>query len=81
MKLIAPNIEDNPAKCNANIVISIDNVDCIDNGGNIVHPVAVPFSIRVPVVINIILGINNHRLILFNRGKLISVAPIINGIR
>jgi hypothetical protein len=45
MKLIAPRIDEIPAKCNEKIVISTDAPACakfLDRGGYTVHPVPAP---------------------------------------
>ena len=47
MKLIAPKIDDAPAKCNEKIALSTDGPLCastLDSGGYTVHPVPAPAS-------------------------------------
>ena len=83
MKLIAPRIEETPARCKLKIVKSTeapvcDNVE--DRGGYTVHPVPAPLSTRAPTVRRIRDGGSNQNLILFIRGKAISGEPIIKGI-
>jgi hypothetical protein len=82
MKLIAPRIEDTPARCKLNIAKSTDPplCDCIlDNGGYTVHPVPTPDSTNEEETNNISEGGSNQKLMLFNLGKAISQAPIIIG--
>lgn len=82
IKFIAPNSDDIPAKCNANIDKSTAPPECDtidDNGGYNVHPVPGPPSIYVAITINNIAGTNNQNDILFNLGYAISTAPIIIG--
>ncbi len=52
-----------------------------DKGGYTVHPVPIPVPINILEINNINLGGNNQNLILFIRGKAISGAPKINGIK
>jgi hypothetical protein len=83
MKLIAPKIEDIPAKCKLKIAKSTDGPlwDCIpDSGGYTVHPVPAPDSINAEDTISAKDGGNNQKDILFNLGNAISGAPIIRGI-
>lgn len=82
MKFIAPKIDDIPAKCKLNIAKSTDPPEwnsMLDNGGYTVHPVPAPPSTKLENSNRIKAGGNNQKLMLFNRGKAISGAPIING--
>jgi len=82
-KLMAPKIEETPAKCNEKIVISIDMDLCAkleDNGGYIVHPVPTPIVEKEAIKSRDKAGGSSQNLILFIRGKAISGAPIIIGI-
>jgi len=78
MKLIAPNREDTPAKCNEKIIKSTapPECDCIEeSGGYTVHPVPAPLSIKALTNNKISEGGNNQKLTLFNLGKAISGLP------
>jgi hypothetical protein len=82
IKFAAPKIELIPAKCNENIAKSTAppewySID--DNGGYTVHPVPAPPSTRLDPNNKINAGGNNQNEMLFNLGKAISGAPIING--
>jgi hypothetical protein len=82
IKLIAPNIEEAPARCKLKIAKSTELHDANsieDNGGYTVHPVPAPASLKADNNNNNNEGGNNQKLILFNRGKAISGAPIIIG--
>jgi len=82
IKLIAPNNDDIPAKCNENIAKSTDGPECAiidDNGGYTVHPVPAPTSTKDEKINNVKDGGNNQKLTLFNLGNAISGAPISNG--
>lgn len=82
MKLIAPRIEDAPAKCNEKIAKSTEGPACarfLDNGGYTVHPVPTPFSTVALASNNVSDGGRSQNLILFIRGNAISGAPNING--
>jgi len=82
MKLIAPKIDEIPAKCRLNIAKSTAPPECAvipDNGGYTVQPVPAPTSIVLDNKSNIKEGGNNQKLKLFKRGKAISGAPIIKG--
>jgi hypothetical protein len=79
MKFIAPNRLDTPARCREKILKSTDppECDCIPaNGGYTVQPVPTPDSTNELNNNKINEGGNNQKLILFNRGKAISGAPI-----
>jgi len=83
IKLIAPAIEDIPAKCKENIARSTDAPECANillNGGYIVHPVPTPDSTKLDNSNKNNEGGNNQKDILFNLGKAISGAPNIIGI-
>ena len=82
IKLIAPRIEEIPAKCKEKIARSTDPPACArlpDKGGYTVHPVPTPLSTAADERSKNKAGTNNQKLILFRRGKAISGAPIING--
>jgi len=82
IKLIAPKIEDAPAKCKLKIAKSTEGPECactLDNGGYTVQPVPAPVSTKLEASNKINEGGNNQKLILFKRGKAISGAPIIIG--
>lgn len=82
IKLIAPKIEEIPAKWREKIVKS---TDCplwkiwFDNGGYTVQPVPLPLSVNEDIIKNIKEGGKSQKLILFIRGNAISGAPIIKG--
>ena len=82
IKLIAPKIEEIPAKCKEKIAKSTELpawATFLDNGGYTVHPVPAPLSTKALVNNNTKAGKRNQNLMLFNRGKAISGAPNING--
>jgi hypothetical protein len=82
MKFMAPNIELIPAKCKLKIAKSTEPPEwysILDNGGYTVHPVPAPPSTKLDEANKIKAGGNNQKLILFNLGKAMSGAPIING--
>jgi hypothetical protein len=82
IKLIAPKIDDAPAKCKLKIARSTDPPEWLsipDNGGYTVHPVPAPTSTKADETNNKNAGGNNQKLILFKRGNAISGAPIIKG--
>jgi hypothetical protein len=79
IKLIAPIIDDAPARCKLKIAKSTAGPECAtmpDKGGYMVHPVPAPISAIVEINNNKREGINNQKLILFNLGNAISGAPI-----
>jgi len=83
IKLIAPAIEETPAKCNANIPASTDAPECANtplNGGYSVQPEPTPDSIKLDNANKDNDGGNSHSDILFILGNAISGAPIIIGI-
>ena len=72
MKLIAPNKELTPAKCNEKIAKSTLPPECAsipDNGGYTVHPVPAPFSTSADATNNVKEGCNSQKLMLFNLGN------------
>lgn len=82
MKLMAPKIEDAPARCREKIARSTDGpawaiLDA--RGGYTVHPVPAPFSTAAEEISNRREGGSSQNLMLFSRGKAISGAPSING--
>jgi hypothetical protein len=82
IKLIAPAIEDAPAKCKLNIAQSTDAPEWANiplNGGYKVQPVPTPDSMKLDNNKSNKAGGSNQKLILFNRGKAISGLPIIIG--
>jgi hypothetical protein len=82
IKLIAPKIDEIPAKCKLNIAKSTAAEECaciLLKGGYTVHPVPAPISTKDDDTNNNKAGGNNQKLILFNRGNAISGAPIIIG--
>lgn len=82
MKLIAPNKELTPAKCNEKIAKSTLPPECAsipDNGGYTVHPVPAPFSTSADATNNVKEGGNSQKLMLFNLGKAMSGAPTNRG--
>jgi hypothetical protein len=82
IKLTAPKIELTPAKWREKIAKSTDLPACaifLDRGGYTVQPVPAPLSTK-DLDNNITkAGIRNQNLILFIRGKAISLAPNIRG--
>jgi hypothetical protein len=83
IKLIAPKIDDIPARCKLKIVKSTEAPACEileDSGGYTVHPVPAPDSVRLPLSNRVREGGRSQNLRLFIRGKAISGAPIIRGI-
>jgi hypothetical protein len=82
IKLIAPRIEDAPARCSLKIDKSIEAPEWARleaNGGYTVQPVPAPLSTKPPISSNLRDGGSNQNLILFIRGKAMSGAPIIKG--
>lgn len=82
IKFMAPKIEEAPAKCKLKMAISTAPPECVwrlDNGGYTVHPVPTPCSTKAEPNSNISAGGSNQKLMLFNRGKAISGAPIYRG--
>lgn len=82
IKLIAPKIEDTPARCREKIVRSTDApawARLPAKGGYTVHPVPAPASTMDDAKRSRNDGGSNQKLILFIRGNAISGAPIISG--
>jgi len=82
IKLIAPKIEETPARCREKIVRSTDApawAKLPARGGYTVHPVPAPASTMEEARRRRKDGGSNQKLILFIRGNAISGAPIIKG--
>lgn len=80
IKLIAPNIEDIPAKWRLKIAKSTEASDAMAlRGGYTVQPVPAPAPIILDESNNNNEGGNNRKLKLFNLGNAISAAPSIRG--
>lgn len=82
MKLIAPRIEDTPARCREKMVRSTEAPACARfpaKGGYTVQPVPAPASITEDAISNRKEGGSSQKLMLFRRGNAISGAPIIKG--
>lgn len=82
MKLIAPKIDDAPARCKEKIAKSTDGPACAmfdANGGYTVHPVPAPFSTAADDNKSRSDGGSSQNLMLFSRGNAISGAPSISG--
>jgi len=82
IKLIAPKIDEAPAKCNEKIAKSTDGpawAMFAASGGYTVHPVPAPFSTAADEISSKREGGNNQNLMLLRRGKAISGAPSIRG--
>jgi len=82
IKLMAPKIEEIPAKCNLKIAKSTANPEWNKfpaKGGYTVQPVPTPTPAKEEMDSRAREGGNNQNLILFIRGKAISCAPIIIG--
>lgn len=82
MKLIAPIIDEIPAKCREKMQRSTDGPECarfLAKGGYTVHPVPAPFSTAAEEIRRISDGGINQNLRLFRRGNAISGAPSIRG--
>jgi hypothetical protein len=80
--LIAPAIDETPAKCKEKIAQSTDAPEWAKtplNGGYTVHPTPAPDSIKLEINNRNNEGVNNQNDILFNLGKAISGAPSIIG--
>jgi hypothetical protein len=72
IKLIAPAIEEIPARCRLKIAKSTAGLECAkipDSGGYNVQPVPAPPSTRLEVSNNKSAGGNNQKLKLFNLGN------------
>lgn len=82
IKLMAPRIEDTPARCNEKIVKSTEAPAWAKfpaRGGYTVHPVPAPASTIEDARSSKKDGGRSQKLILFIRGNAISGAPIIKG--
>lgn len=82
MKLIAPRIEDTPARCSEKMVRSTDAPACAKlpaSGGYTVHPVPAPASTIDEASKRRNDGGRSQKLMLFIRGNAMSGAPIISG--
>lgn len=82
IKLIDARMEETPAKCKEKIVKSTDAPACARfpaNGGYTVHPVPAPASTPAEANNRRKEGGRSQKLMLFNRGKAMSGAPIIKG--
>lgn len=82
IKLIAPKIDDTPAKCREKITKSTDGpawAIFAAKGGYTVHPVPAPPSRYAEANIRRSEGGSSQKLILFSRGKAMSGAPSISG--
>jgi len=83
IKLIAPKIEEIPARCKEKMVRSTDAPACArfpDKGGYTVHPVPAPASTPEEAKRRRNEGGRSQKLMLFIRGNAISGAPSIRGI-
>lgn len=82
IKLIAPRIEDAPAKCREKMARSTEGPACarfLDRGGYTVQPVPAPFSTAAEDTRRIREGGRSQNLMLLSRGNAISGAPSIRG--
>lgn len=82
IKLIAPKIEEIPAKWREKIAISTEAPECEildESGGYTVQPVPAPLSTKEELINKNKEGGNNQKLKLFIRGKAMSGAPNISG--
>lgn len=82
MKLIAPRIEETPAKCSEKIVRSTDAPACARlpaSGGYTVQPVPAPASTIDDASRRRNDGGSSQKLMLFIRGNAMSGAPIMSG--
>lgn len=82
IKLIAPRMEDTPARCKEKIVRSTEAPACAifpAKGGYTVHPVPAPASIIDEASRSKNEGGRSQKLMLFIRGNAMSGAPIIRG--
>lgn len=83
IKLIAPKIDDAPARCREKIAKSTDGPEwtmLLDRGGYTVQPVPAPASTYDDESRSSRAGGRSQKLMLFIRGNAISGAPIIRGI-
>jgi len=82
IKLMAPKIDEIPAKCNLKMAKSTEGPEWAsmdDSGGYTVQPVPAPASTMDEETSMTSAGGNNQNLMLFIRGNDISGAPSING--
>lgn len=82
MKLIAPKIDEAPARWREKIARSTEGPACAifeDSGGYTVHPVPAPFSTAADETKSKSDGGNSQNLMLFSRGNAMSGAPSISG--
>lgn len=82
IKLIAPRIEETPAKCREKMVKSTEAPACARlpaRGGYTVHPVPAPASTPEEARRSRKEGGSSQKLMLFIRGNAMSGAPIISG--
>jgi hypothetical protein len=82
IKLIAPRIEDAPARCREKMARSTEGpawARFLASGGYTVQPVPAPFSTAAEETNRISEGGSSQNLILFSRGKAMSGAPSIKG--
>lgn len=82
MKLTAPKIDLTPARCKEKMAKSTELpawAMLLERGGYTVHPVPAPLSTSELERSITRAGIKNQNLILFIRGKAISLAPSIRG--
>lgn len=82
MKLIAPRIEDTPARCREKMVRSTEAPACARfpaRGGYTVHPVPAPASTPEEAKRSRKEGGRSQKLMLFIRGNAMSGAPIMRG--
>lgn len=82
IKLIAPRIDDTPARWREKMVKSTDGPACARfpaRGGYTVQPVPAPASTPADAKRSRNDGGSNQKLMLFIRGKAMSGAPIIRG--
>lgn len=82
MKLIAPKIDDAPAKWREKIAKSTDGpawARFLARGGYTVQPVPAPFSTAAEETSRMREGGSSQNLMLFRRGNAISGAPSIRG--
>lgn len=82
IKLMAPRMDETPARCKEKIVRSTDAPACARfpaRGGYTVHPVPAPASTMEEAKSKRKEGGRSQKLILFIRGNAMSGAPIIKG--
>lgn len=82
MKLMAPRIEDTPARCSEKIAISTEDplwAILEERGGYTVHPVPAPLSTSDDISKRRRAGGSSQNLMLLSRGKAISGTPSIRG--